>query len=359
MFTLLSVTVGLTALLLGGAYALARTDAVTHRGAFVAAVVLLTVGGVVAGTAPLGSDVPRADGDAAAVAGTQTATAVTDRLSPRTDGSLSPAQSRAGEASATAGERATVVAISGSEWLTYRTPAGRERTVRLAGVDAPGVDGADPNRFDGVVTGEYGRTCLADYGRRALLSVRSGVVGESVTVTPVRTTTGVSAAVVTVDGRSVNRRLVERGLARATTDRYADAERAARSADRGVWSCATVRPERPIRDTDGPNVRIAAVHPNPPGSDAAALADEYVVVENTGRKTVDLSNWYLADGDDQAYFFADGALRPGESVVLHVGAGRDRDGHVYWGATSPVLDNDHESLRLVDGDTDRVVTVTY
>jgi len=76
--------------------------------------------------------------------------------------------------------------------------------------------------------------------------------------------------------------------------------------------------------------------------------------------TVDLSNWYLVDGDGKTYFFFDGrTLRPGEKLVVHVGAGRNVEGHVYWGASSPVLDNDHETLKLVDGDTDRTVHLSY
>jgi micrococcal nuclease len=76
--------------------------------------------------------------------------------------------------------------------------------------------------------------------------------------------------------------------------------------------------------------------------------------------TVDLSNWYLVDDDGNAYFFFEGrTLRPGEELVVHVGAGRNTDGHVYWGASSPVLDNDHETLKLVDGDTERTVRLSY
>jgi len=181
-----------------------------------------------------------------------------------------------------------------------------------------------------------------------------------VTIRSVERRGGVTSAVLAIDGRSINRRLVERGDARATGDRYADAERAARSAERGVWSCTTVDPERPLRESDEPGVRIATVHPNPPGDDGAALDDEYVVLENAGEVTVDLSNWYLVDGDGKMYFFFDGrTLRPGERLVVHVGSGQNTDGHVYWGASTPVLDNDHETLKLVDGDTGRTVTLSY
>jgi micrococcal nuclease len=324
-----------------GAYAVSRIDPLDPRVALAVVVVGLAVGGVAVGAPP---DVPGAD--AAPATDDRAALGTTDPASA-TDGSTS---------SATDPATATIVGVVGPDRLTYRTAAGERRTVRLAGVDAPGIDGGRPTRFDGVLTGDRGRTCLAEQGRRALVDARTSLVGESVTVRSV----DAGAAVVVADGRSLNRRAVERGHARATDGRYADAERAARSAGRGVWSCATVESTPPLRESDGPGVYVAAVHPNPPGDDATALADEYLIVANAGDRTVDLSNWYLVDDDGKSQFFFDGrTLRPGEELVVHVGTGRNTDGHVYWGASAPVLDNDHETVTLVDGDADRTVRLSY
>lgn len=341
-----------------GASAVARIDALDYRGVLVVVAAALVVGGVAAHV-PAGSVTAVAgdgDGETATTGDAPTA----ERLAAA-DASESADHGAAATANdSTRAANATVVGVHGGDWLTYRTAAGERRTVRLAGIDAPGSEGADPDRFDGVLTGERGRSCLAERGRRALIDTRASLVGESVTVRTVGESAGATRAVVSLDGRSVNRRLVARGGARATDGRYADAERAARSAERGVWACTTVTPSPPLRESNEPGVRIAAVHPNPPGDDAASLADEYVVVENAGEVSVDLSNWYLVDGDGNAYFFFDGrTLRPGEELVVHVGAGRNAEGHVYWGASNPVLDNDHETLKLVDGDTERTVRLSY
>lgn len=346
MFTLATAALGLALVFGVGAYAVARFDALDHRTVLVVVAVGLATGGAAAQAAPV-APAPTAGGDRAA-----DAAGGDDRTALEAADTVAAANDSASRAAA----NATVVGVLGSDRLTYRTAAGERRTVRLAGVDAPGADGASPARFDGVVTGQRGRTCLAERGRRALIDARTNLVGESVTVESV----GDGGAVLVADGRSLNRRLVERGYARATDDRYADAERAARSAGRGVWSCATVESTPPIRESDEPGVYVAAVHPNPPGDDAKALAEEYLVLANAGETTVDLSNWYLVDGDGKTYFFFDGrTLRPGEELVVHVGAGRNTDRHVYWGASSPVLDNDHETLKLVDGDTDRTVRLSY
>jgi len=355
VFTLAAAALGLALVFGIGAYAVTRLDALNRRAVLVVVAVGLAVGGVAAQAAPV-TPAPTAGVDRAADAGAgaeaEAAAGGDDRAALEAADSVAAANDSASRAAA----NATVVGVPGPDRLTYRTAAGERRTVRLAGVAAPGVDGGSPARFDGVVTGQRGRTCLAEQGRRALIDARTSLVGESVTVESVDT----GGAVLVADGRSLNRRAVERGYARATDDRYADAERAARSAGRGVWSCATVESTPPIRESDEPGVYVAAVHPNPPGDDAKALTDEYLVLENAGETTVDLSNWYLVDGDGKMYFFFDGrTLRPGEELVVHVGAGRNTDRHVYWGSSSPVLDNDHETLKLVDGDTERTVRLSY
>ena len=353
MLPLASFALALAVVLGVGAYAVTRVDALDHRALLVVAVVGLAVGGVAAQSAP-----PAPTGATTAGASDSVPGATT----PAASDGRSTAAERLGTRAAVAATSAsaTVLGVPGGDRITYRTAAGERRTVRLAGIDAPGVDGGDPGRFDGVVTGSYGRTCLAEAGRRSLADTRTALVGESVTVRSVTGGAGAPTAVLAVDGRSLNRRFVARGHARATDGRYADAERAARSAGRGVWSCATVEPTPPRRESAAPALRIAAVHPNPPGDDGAALADEYVVVENAGRESVDLSDWYLIEGDGKSYFFFDGrTLRPGEELVVHVGEGRNREGHVYWSASAPVLDNDHETLKLVDGETDRVVRLSY
>jgi micrococcal nuclease len=347
LFTLAAVALGLALVLGAGASLAARTDTLDYRTVVVVAAVGLAVGGVAVQSVPVS---PSASGPS--VRAPDAATHADDRAAAleATD-AVAAANDSASQAA-----NATVVGVVGPDRITYRTATGERRTVRLAGVDAPGTDGASPTRFDGVLTGSWGRTCLAEQGRRALVDARTTLVGESVTVRSV----GSGGAVLGVDGRSLNHRLVERGDARATDGRYADAERAARSAERGVWSCTTVESTPPLRESAEPGVYVAAVHPNPPGDDAASLAEEYLVVANAGETTVDLSDWYLVDGDGKTYFFFDGrTLRPGEELVVHVGAGRNTDGHVYWSASAPVLDNDHETLKLVDGDSGQTVKLSY
>lgn len=347
MLALASLALLLAAGLLVGGYAVARTDGIDHRRTVVVTAALLAAGGVTAGAMPA-SVAPSPEPTAApAPTPTAEATAVVDADEAASGGA------HASDASTV--ENATVVAVSAPDRLTYRTESGARRTIRLAGVDAPGLDGADPEAFDGVLTGDRGRRCLADHGRRALVDLRTDLLGERIAVDATGQAVGTETATVTVDGRLLNRRLVERGEARATGERYADAERAARSARRGVWSCGVVEPDR----SGTTALRIAAVHPNPPDDATPGLGEEFIVIENTGERAVDLSGWYLVVDDTHYYFFDGRRLQPGAELTVHVGTGRDTEGHVYWAAGHPILGDGGGTIGLVVGDEYRTVRLSY
>ncbi|WP_299331534.1 lamin tail domain-containing protein [Haloplanus sp.] len=352
MFALALFALFLAAGLFVGGYVIARAGRTGRRRTVIVAAVLLAAGGVTVPAMPAAvtpspepmtsAPMPAAVADAGAGAG-----AAADE---RRD-------TRAG--AATVAANATVVAVSAPDRLTYRTGSGARRTVRLAGVDAPGLDAATLEPFDGVPTGDQGRRCLADHGQRALVDLRTDLVGAGVTVRTTSTAVGTRTAVVTVDGQPLNRRLVERGRARATDGRYADAERAAQNARRGIWSCGVVEPTRPIRESNTSALRIVAVHPNPPDDAAAGIDDEFIIIENTGERAIDLSDWSLIVDDTHYYFFGDRRLQPGAELVVSVGTGRDDEGRVYWATGRPVLDDGSGTIRLIDGDTDRSVWLSY
>ncbi|MFC6989450.1 hypothetical protein ACFQJD_13400 [Haloplanus sp. GCM10025708] len=159
---------------------------------------------------------------------------------------------------------------------------------------------------------------------------------------------------VSVDGTSLNRRLVARGYARADGG-YARLEARARSGDIGLWSCGVVS----VPPTDDDGLAITKVHPNPDGDDAENLNGEYFVVENVGTETVHPGNWYLVVDDRRYQFFGPRELLPGQAMRVHTGSGRDTPPDRYLGANAPLLDNDHATIVLRDGDNVRNVTVSY
>ncbi|MFB6121953.1 MAG: lamin tail domain-containing protein, partial [Haloferacaceae archaeon] len=247
----------------------------------------------------------------------------------------------------------TLVHVADADTLTVRRPDGRLETYTLAGVDAPETSGNDPRAFEGVLTGSRGRACLADFGRRATVFLRTTYLDRPVDVSTVADGSR-ERAYVAVGGTSLNRLLVARGYAKADGG-YATLEARARAGDVGLWSCGVVT--APPTDDDG--VAITKVHPNPDGDDGANLDGEYFVVENVGSVTVHLGNWYLVVDGRRYGFFGPGELLPGRELTVHAGSGRDTPTDRYLGANAPLLDNDHATIVLRDGDTVRNVSVSY
>lgn len=103
-----------------------------------------------------------------------------------------------------------------------------------------------------------------------------------------------------------------------------------------------------------------SVHADAAGDDRTNLDDEYVIVENTGNTTLDLSGWTITDEAGHTYAFSDGTtLAPGAQLTLHTGAGDDGRTDRYWGASSPVWNNDGDTVILANHDGEPVVTETY
>jgi competence protein ComEC len=97
---------------------------------------------------------------------------------------------------------------------------------------------------------------------------------------------------------------------------------------------------------------LADVHADAEGDDRENLNDEYLVFENTGGETLDLSGWTVTDEVGKTYTFPEGTtLAPGERVTLHTGAGEDTATDLYWDAGSPVWNNagDTVTVRTADG----------
>ncbi|ESP88237.1 lamin tail domain-containing protein [Candidatus Halobonum tyrrellensis] len=269
------------------------------------------------------------------------------------------------------GVRATVVEVVDGDTVKVELANGTRDTARLLGVDTPEVYGENtPGEFEDVPDTEAGRACLGEYGDRASAYAERRLAGETVRLTfdanePRRGYYDRLLVYVHHDGRAFNYGLVERGLARVydssfeERERYYEAEAAAMEADRGLWTCRDGTPGAGTPTATlaraatvaGDGVAITRVNADAAGADGENLNDEYVVVENRGADPVDLTGWTLEDEAGHAYAFPDGAtLAAGASLTLHVGAGSDTATDLYWGRSSPTLNNDGETVTLRDAD---------
>jgi len=283
-----------------------------------------------------------------------------------------------------------VVEVVDGDTLKVQFPDGRVENVRLLGVDTPEVHtDVSPAEFEGVPETDDGRAWLRDWGHRASEWMRQRVAEDEVAIrtdpaADRRGSYGRLLVSVEADGEDVNAELLERGYARmydgafAERDRYEGLEATARSQAAGLWGYTDgAGGELAGSSGDGAGGELAgssgdggavgdtglavdAVHEDADGPDGENRNDEYVVLENSGNRTVDLSGWTLRDDADHVYEFPDGfELKPGAKVTIYTGSGTDTDDALYWDEKGPVWNNDGDvvSVRTENGTT--VVEYAY
>ena len=105
----------------------------------------------------------------------------------------------------------------------------------------------------------------------------------------------------------------------------------------------------------GDGLGVAAIHEDAAGDESANLNDEYIVFENTGDTSIDLSGWTVRDAADHTYQFPSGfTLDPGAQVTLHTGSGGDSATNLYWELGTPVWNNDGDTV-IVENDSGTIV----
>lgn len=82
---------------------------------------------------------------------------------------------------------------------------------------------------------------------------------------------------------------------------------------------------------------------------------EYVLIENRGPGSQDMTNWTLFDELDHTYTFPDGFVLAGKAFVrVWTKSDRDTSTNLYWGRSSAVWGNDGDTAFLSD-DTGTVI----
>jgi micrococcal nuclease len=247
-----------------------------------------------------------------------------------------------------------VVSVTDGDTVDIRFQNGSTDTVRLLGVDTPEVYGEnEPSEYEGVPNTEAGKQCLHDAGEASSQFMKEKLnPGEQVTIvfdpqSDRRGDYGRLLAYIHDDGTKLNYRLVATGHARvydsqfSKADRFYAAEDDAQAAERGLWHC------RNVDDGSGGPLTITQIHADASGDDNTNLNDEYVTVENTGSKALDLSGWTVTDTAGHTYTVPnDVSLGPGESITLHTGSGTDTQADLYWDRGGAVWNNGGDTVTV-------------
>jgi micrococcal nuclease len=273
--------------------------------------------------------------------------------------------------------RVTVTRIVDGDTVEISYGNGTADTVRLLGVDTPEVHSANtPEEFEGVPETPAGEKCLRRYGERASAFAEERLTGERVLLrfdpeSDRRGYYGRLLGYLVVDGENFNRELLEEGLARVydssftRRERFEEIESTARTDGAGLWSCAadtsagaTVTSTPETGSSDG-RLRIVAINADAEGDDNENLNDEYVVLENTGTESLDLSGWTVTDEAGHRYTFGEFTLGPGDRVTLHTGRGSDTATSVYWGRSGAVWNNGGDTVTVRDAEGNAVAERSY
>lgn len=169
----------------------------------------------------------------------------------------------------------------------------------------------------------------------------------------------------TADGADVGAELVAGGFAiarryppdEARADRYAELQREAQAAGRGLWAPDACGTGGESRTTD-----IAIdVTADAPGDDSVNLNGEFVTFTQTGAEPIELDGWEVADESaSHRYTFDDLRLDPGSSVTLFSGCGTDDQTARYWCTSgSAVWNNDGDTVFLRDPSGNIVASLSY
>ncbi len=104
-------------------------------------------------------------------------------------------------------------------------------------------------------------------------------------------------------------------------------------------AAAQLQPRRPA------DVRIVHLEYNPAGP---AVAGEYVLIHNSGRRSVDLTGWTLSDTAFHTFRLPPFILAPNAEVRVWTRAGLNTAGDLYWGRRAAVWNNAGDRAFLRD-----------
>jgi micrococcal nuclease len=168
-------------------------------------------------------------------------------------------------------------------------------------------------------------------------------------------------AYISVEGKMVNAQLLEAGWAHLFIlepityyHHFQKLQEEARMQRLGIWGKGGFT---------GP-LKITALHANAQGDDRENLNGEYVRISNISPRDLNLRGFSLVDREEHRYIFTKGFLRPGYTVLLFTGGGRDIvDGvdqlRLYWGSRYPIWNNKGDQASLRDPQGQLIDTFVY
>ncbi|WP_049894632.1 MBL fold metallo-hydrolase [Halogranum rubrum] len=107
-------------------------------------------------------------------------------------------------------------------------------------------------------------------------------------------------------------------------------------------------------------LELVDINADADGDDGENLNGEYVTFEKTGTASLNLSGWELADTAGHSYTIPEGnVLEAGDRITIYTGSGTDTETELYWGQSTPVWNNNGDTVILRDDTGTIVIEETY
>ena len=141
---------------------------------------------------------------------------------------------------------------------------------------------------------------------------------------------------------------VRRPLAARFRDGLLKAQVAARAKSIGIWAKAA-----------SAGISVARAHADAAGTDRDNLNDEYIVIENSGDTSIDLTGWTVSDEANHRYLCPRFVLPAKGKVTLRTGLGKNTASELFWGSRRPIWNNDGDTILIRDADGYLVWSYVY
>ena len=140
----------------------------------------------------------------------------------------------------------------------------------------------------------------------------------------------------------VNLEMIKSGFANAYTyppdvkytDIFIEAQRYARESLSGLW-----------QKSFSEELEVVLNY-NAEGPDTENLNGEWASIRNSGPQILSLGGWTLKDAGTNIYRFGNYDLAPGNTVFLYTGPGKDTEEKLYWNSSTPIWNNEHDTLYI-------------
>jgi len=245
-------------------------------------------------------------------------------------------------------------------WASAQDPGGTFEVKRVVDGDTIVLADGRRVRYLGINTPERGEPFwreARDYNERKvrgkLITLEFGQVKED--------TYGRTLAYCSVGGEMVNAQLLKAGLAHFFVlepityyNHFRRLQEEARAKGLGIWGRGGFT---------GP-LKITTLHADAQGDDRKNLNGEYVRICNISPRDLNLRGFSLVDREGHRYIFTKGVLRPGYTVLLFTGAGKDVvDGvdqlRLFWESRYPIWNNKGDQVSLRDPQEQLIDTFVY